>query len=69
MANIIDNAIMSYSLLWPGGAEGVAGGPKTGEAGMEQQPGANSQFVRPGAEESGLGWLPVGMGENVDLMV
>lgn len=68
MANIIDNAIMSYSLFWPGDAEGVAGGAKTGESGMEQQPGATSQFVRPGAAESGLGWLPVGMGENVDLM-
>jgi hypothetical protein len=68
MANIIDNAIMSYSLLWPDSAEGVASGPKTGEAGMEQQLGATSQFVRPGAAESGLGWLPVGMGENVDLM-
>ena len=68
MANIIDNAIMNYSLLWPGSADGVAGGPKTGEAGMEQQAGASSQFVRPEAAESGLEWRRAGLGENVDLM-
>jgi len=38
MANIIDNAIMSYSLLWPGSAEGVVGASKAGETGMGQQP-------------------------------
>jgi hypothetical protein len=68
MGNIIDNAIMSYSLLWPGGAEGVSGGFKSEQAVTAQQSAATSQFVRPGAVESGLGWLPVGMGENVDLM-
>jgi hypothetical protein len=68
MANIIDNAIMNYSLLWPGSADGVAGGAKTGEIGGGQQPGPSSLFVRPKAAESGLGWLPTGMGENVDLM-
>ena len=46
MANIIDNAIMSYSFLWPGSAEGVAGASKAGKVGMGQQPGATSQFVR-----------------------
>jgi hypothetical protein len=68
MGNIIDNAIMSYSLLWPGSAEGVAGGPKANGAAAGQKLGATSQFVRPTSAESGLGWLPVGMGENVDLM-
>ncbi|MBN2553068.1 MAG: hypothetical protein JXB06_09875 [Spirochaetales bacterium] len=67
--NIIDNAIMSYSLLWPGGADGVAGGEKTGAAVAGRQPGASSQFVRPESVEAGSGTLPVGMGENVDLMV
>jgi len=68
--NIIDNAIMSYSLLWHGGADGVAGGEKTGAAATDQRPGAtSSQFVRPESVQAGTGWLPVGMGENVDLMV
>ena len=37
MANIINNTIMNYSLPWPGSAEGVAGGTKTGEAATGQQ--------------------------------
>jgi hypothetical protein len=68
MASIIDNTIMNYSLLWPGSTDGVAGGSKASEAAKGGKPEPGSLFIRPASAESGLGWLPSGMGENVDLM-
>jgi hypothetical protein len=59
---------MNYSLLWPGTTDGVAGSAKSGEAAVEASSEPVSLFVSPAASESGPGWLPVGMGENVDLM-
>jgi hypothetical protein len=64
---MIDNTIMNYSMLWPGSTEGVVSSAKSGEAAAEASTEPVSLFVRPAAE-SGLGWLPAGMGENVDLM-
>ena len=49
---------MNYSLLWPGSADGVAGGTKAGEVGTGQKPGQSSLFVRPAAAESRSGWIP-----------
>jgi hypothetical protein len=68
MANIIDNAITSYSLILPDGAYGVSGAAKSEGTATAQTLGSTSQFVRPAAAETRLGWLPVGTGENVDLM-
>jgi hypothetical protein len=69
MMNIIDNTIMNYSLLWPGSADGVVSGSTVEGSGMGQNQGAGSIFVSPQASQSGRGWLPTGMGQNVDLMV
>jgi hypothetical protein len=69
MANTIDNTIMSYSLLWPGSPDGVAGGSTAEKAGAGENAGGWSLLPSPAAADAGQGWLPAGMGENIDLMV
>jgi hypothetical protein len=67
MANVIDNTIMNYSILWPKGAEGVAHqAPADNAAGPAG--GRSSVFVGPLNATKGTGWLKAGMGQNVDLL-
>jgi hypothetical protein len=65
MANVIDNTIMNYSVLWHQGTAGVAraADEANGPAG-----GRPSVFVGSLNATKGTGWLKAGMGQNVDLL-
>jgi hypothetical protein len=64
MANVIDNTIMNYSVLWPQGTAGVArAADEANTAG-----GRPSVFVGSLNATKGTGWLKAGMGQNVDLL-
>jgi hypothetical protein len=69
MANTIGNTIMNYSLLWPGSTDGVASGSTAEKAGAGKNAVGGPVPASPAAADSGQGWLPAGMGENIDLMV
>jgi len=65
--NSIDNTIMNSSVLWPNGPQDVAKRLPAGQVGADLGTGESAAVVRPPAAEASRGWLPAGMGENVDL--
>ena len=68
MANIIDNTIMNSSVLWPTSPQEVGKRLPAGQVNTDLTGGQSALVLRSPLGESGRGGLPVGSGENVDLM-
>jgi hypothetical protein len=68
MVNVIDNTIMNSSVMWPTGAGEVGNRLPAGQVKMDLTSEQSGAIVRSPSPGDGRGWLPVGMGKNVDLM-
>jgi hypothetical protein len=63
MANVVDNTIMNPSTI------GYSSSLKLPEEEAVQNASQRSSSVQPAESDTKRGWLPMGMGENVDLLV
>jgi len=68
MTNAIDNTIMKSSVMWPTGSKEVGSRLPAGQVNANLSSEQSSLVLRSPSGENGRGWLPVGMGQNVDMM-
>jgi hypothetical protein len=68
MVNVIDNTIMNSSVMWPTGTSEAGNRLPAGQVNTDLTSERSSLIVRSPSPSDGRGWLPLGMGNKVDLM-
>jgi hypothetical protein len=68
MANVIDNTVMNSSVMWPVSSREVGSRLPAEQVNARLGPEQSSIILRYPSDQEGRGWLPVGMGQNVDMM-